>query len=358
MRSLRPMVSLRYAFLAMLGSLVGWGTLNSAVLAEPPLPGETLGPEAKSSESVVELQADHAPVKVAENQPRQRRLLLENDVYQALTHGGISAANGQQVVLPSVLVPGELSRADTQIIEALALPPSASSRFFRKSTSSPTLLSIYEARPEGARTRMYHVDIVFVAFGGLQLIQSDAFLWGMAAGVLQAGSSDPEFKSQFLKSKELRPRGIKLHGPDEHIIYNRFKIWDRLIVSTTSHVEVTKGEDTMLMAAMLDSRFENDEEYPAQWQPIHRDSVGHLEYGEPQPYCRGGFYFQLTELQEPEGAVLVEYHQLFEEPHDWFGGANLLRSKLPLFVPVGIQYFREQLKLAEREKPGPLTLFR
>lgn len=342
----------------MLGSVVAWGAFNSAALAQLPLAGETLGPEPKSAESVVEIQADHAPLNVEASEPKQRKILRENDVYQALTSGGIAAATGQQVTLPSVLVPGESSRADTQMIESLAMTTSARSRFFHRSTSSPTLLSIYEARPEGARTRMYHVDIVFVAFGGLQLIQSDAFMWGMASGVLQAGSSDPEFKSRFLKSKDLSPRGIKLHGPDEHIIYNRFKIWDRLIVSTTSHVEVTKGKNTMLTAAMLDSRFENDEEYPAQWQPIHRDSVGQLEYGEPQPYCRGGFYFQLTELQEPEGAVLVEYHQLFEEPHDWFGGANLLRSKLPLFVPVGIQYFREQLKLAERQKPGPASLFR
>lgn len=358
MRSLRPIVSLRYAFPTMLGSVVAWGTFISAAFAQLPLAGETLGPEAKSAESVVEIQADLAPQKVEENELKQRKMLRENDVYQALTSDGIAAATGQQVALPSVLVPGKSTRADTQMIESLAMTTSARSRFFHRSTSSPTLLSIYEARPEGARTSMYHVDIVFVAFGGLRLIQGDAFLWGMASGLLQAGSSDPEFKSRFLKSKDLSTRGIKLHGPDEHIIYNRFKIWDRLVVSTTTHVEVTKDKNTMLTAAMLDSRFEHDEEYPAQWQPIHRDSVGQLEYGEAQPYCRGGFYFQLTELQEPEGAVLVEYHQLFEEPHDWFGGANLLRSKLPLFVPVGIQYFREQLRIAERQKPGPATLFR
>ena len=43
------------------------------------------------------------------------------------------------------------------------------------------------------------------------------------------------------------------------------------------------------------------------------------------------------------GAVLVEYHLVFEEPQGWFGGSNLLRSKLPLVCQDGVRKFRRRM---------------
>ena len=51
----------------------------------------------------------------------------------------------------------------------------------------------------------------------------------------------------------------------------------------------------------------------------------------------------MTELIEPQGALFVEYHLVFDEPKAWFGGANLLRSKLPLMVQDNIRKFRREL---------------
>ena len=57
---------------------------------------------------------------------------------------------------------------------------------------------------------------------------------------------------------------------------------------------------------------------------------------------RGG-YMKASRLAQPSGAVLVEYHLVFEEPQGWFGGSNLLRSKLPLVCQDGVRKFRRRM---------------
>jgi len=352
--------ALRYACFASFAVLAAFGSLTLDTYADEPAKKlKSIKQEEVVAHLVVPQPLDDISNESGAIEPGIPAMLLENKVYQALITGGIASASGQQISLPKALVSGSVSTSpDFHMIEPFAMPERMRARFFRQSTASPTVLSIHEAKPKGVRTRLYHVDIMFVVFGGIKLIESDAFLWGLGTSIMRTGATDKDFKSRFLTSNDLRKRGIQLRGADDRVIHNRIKVWDRLVVSTTSHVEVTRDENSVLTAAILDSRFVDDPEFPAHWQPVHRDNVGRLEYGQPQPYCRGGFYFRLTELCDPAGAVLVEYHQLFEEPREWFGGANLLRSKLPLLVPLGVQYFRGQLELAAKRKSSPTVLFR
>jgi hypothetical protein len=46
------------------------------------------------------------------------------------------------------------------------------------------------------------------------------------------------------------------------------------------------------------------------------------------------------------GAMLIEYHSVFEQPSGWFGGRDRLRSKLPLAVQDEVRTFRRKLKKA------------
>jgi hypothetical protein len=75
--------------------------------------------------------------------------------------------------------------------------------------------------------------------------------------------------------------------------------------------------------------------------------------GPARPYIGAAWYSKATKLQQPQGAVLFEYHIVFDEPEGWFNGANLLRSKLPLLVQDGVRKFRR--RFSENANPHQPT---
>jgi hypothetical protein len=74
-----------------------------------------------------------------------------------------------------------------------------------------------------------------------------------------------------------------------------------------------------------------------------------VKAGPWKPFSGSGQYLKVTRLVEPQGALFVEYHLVFTEPADWFGGANLLRSKLPQAAQVIVRSMRREL-LKEQNK--------
>jgi hypothetical protein len=96
------------------------------------------------------------------------------------------------------------------------------------------------------------------------------------------------------------------------------------------------------LAATLDPRFSQDREIPNAWRPQRLDDAGHVVNGAARPYAGAAWYWKATKLKQPAGAILIEYHVVFDEPEGWFNGANLLRSKLPLLVQDGVRKFRRR----------------
>jgi hypothetical protein len=81
---------------------------------------------------------------------------------------------------------------------------------------------------------------------------------------------------------------------------------------------------------------------------VERTAAGKLEVGDSHPYTGSGSYLKATKLQEPPGSIFVEYHIVFHEPTEWFNGATVLRSKLPILVQDEVRKFRR--RLAEEDK--------
>ena len=249
------------------------------------------------------------------------------------------------VALPKPSMADGLDRAGQRAaIVAIAdanHPPEA---LERKSVVAPLVLKIGGDDPAEKQRSLRRVDIWFVAYGKLDTIADESF-W---KSVRNSGSDrdDQELsttKTAILTADELRARNIT--GPeDERHLTADLTLFNRVRVSATMQAKQTRSAESIVLAAMLDPRFAEDQEFPNRWWPLTRDDAGHQQQGQPHPYRTAGWYCKATQLQEPAGAIFVEYHVLFDEPFGWFDGANLLRSKLPLVVQDGVRKFRRHLQ--------------
>jgi hypothetical protein len=118
---------------------------------------------------------------------------------------------------------------------------------------------------------------------------------------------------------------------------------DRVQVEMTSVSVVSRTDESLLVATRLDPRFAGDPEFPNQWRKLVRDETeDKVTLGPPHPYDCTATYLKITRLHEPKEALFVEYHRVSTEPKEWFGGANLLRSKLPILIQSEVRTFRRE----------------
>jgi hypothetical protein len=215
---------------------------------------------------------------------------------------------------------------ETHPLEALA----------RKSVVAPFVLKITDEKPvQGALPR--RVELWFVAYGDLKKVSDETFLKGLTDGDSKGNTGG------FLSEQDLRQRNITPEK-DERYAAGSVTLFDRVRISGVMRMQLTRSDESVLVAGLLDERFDRDARFPNAWQPITRDDSGKLQLGPAHAYHGVGWYGKITRLAEPAGAVLVEYHLIFDEPHGWFNGANLLRSKLPILAQDGVRKFRRRLE--------------
>ena len=211
---------------------------------------------------------------------------------------------------------------------------------------SPILLKIadddHSADEVGRR-----VDLYFVPFGSLDKLGSENFLIDHL-NIAAADNSDIEGKSTSSSFRTMTSSsGIctrrnrpptRVGSPPTPTLLDKVRI-----SATTQNVKTQTG-DSVTVASVFDSKFDQDAEYPNTWRPITIDDAGHRQVGAPQPYAGLGSYIKVTRLAEPTGALFIEYHVVFAEPQGWFHGANLLRSKLPIVAQDMVRTLRRYLE--------------
>jgi hypothetical protein len=194
---------------------------------------------------------------------------------------------------------------------------------------------------EGRKDRRGHtMDLAFIAYGGLaQLSKDDALdqLLGLNKGKGQ----------KFLSDKELKERKITPNASvDERFVVMDAPLVDQVQLSGVLRTQKIKRDKSLISAAMLDTQFADDKEYPNRWQPITQKPGEKPVLGKKNPYRGFGGYVKATELAEPKGALFIELHFVFHEPYDWFEGHNVLASKLPLAVRDNVLTLRRKLMKA------------
>lgn len=267
-----------------------------------------------------------------------------NALVQKLELEGVQTESGAKLRLPGPTMPDGLDRAAQQ--QALATIADANrplEDLVRRSVVAPFVLKMREGQGTGRR-----VDLWFVAYGDFQRITSEKFLKERLQNATQsAADAELPSKSTTLSAAQLAERGLTaVEGKDESEAYSHvsFGLFDRVFLSLTSDTLRTQSNESVLIASVLDPRFSRDAQFPNFWQSLERDEAGKLLLGAKHSYSGLGSYAKITRLIEPAGALFVECHIVFDEPQGWFGGANLLRSKLPILVQDNVRKFRREIR--------------
>ena len=272
----------------------------------------------------------------------------ENLVLKELVAGGIAMPEGGAVELPPPSMPDGLDAKQQH--EAIANLPGirhSVAELTRKSAVAPFELQKTRSTAAGkGDAGVWRVDAWFVAYADLEEVAQEDFLkrWSKLGG--GKDENGDLSRAGKLSDEEVAERKL-LDGDgehkDEYFLYSTFELFDKVQLSATRHAMISRSDESLLVAAQVDSRFADDADYPNEWRPMKRDELGKIEVGKPLPYEGAGFYAKVTRLKEPAGALFIEYHQAFHEPKAWFSGANLLGSKIPILAQDSVRDFRRKV---------------
>lgn len=267
-----------------------------------------------------------------------------NLLYDELLNKGIAIPGGPTVKLPAPLLrPGELPKESAELLEKASgnVPVEL---FVRQSATAPFNLKIESVEKGNEERCGQMINLWFIAYGKLDAVVEKDFLKEILGG---KGKSrrDGDKEETTLTAEALSKRGIRLlEGPKLKQTFGKLELelLDKVQVEGITQSLRTSMPYSAITATRLDDRFKNDKEYPNRWRHVLRSAEGE-SLGPLQPYTGLGGYVLVTELPEPKGALLFEMHFLLHEPPEWFGGYNLLRSKMPVKIQENVRSFRRKL---------------
>jgi hypothetical protein len=264
-----------------------------------------------------------------------------NQVFQKLISEGVKTPDGANFPLPKPVMPDDASAKEqtkilTELMDGLPLD-----RFLRDSAVAPHIYRADEVQSD-QQAIVRQIDVYFVAHAELASITQTEFTEQLSDGESKA-------TGRVLTDEELRERDITLavgaatDEVRESYAHGSFTILNRVELSVTGRSMATKTPSSLLAATHVDPRFSQDSEFPNRWKPLERTPDGSFSKGEPQAYQGAGTYLKITRLAAPTGAVFVEGHTIYTEPHGWFDGTNLLRAKLPAIAQTQIRAARRDM---------------
>jgi hypothetical protein len=214
--------------------------------------------------------------------------------------------------------------------------------FLRRSIQAPFSLTISSVDNKDGERCGQEIDLKFIAYGKLDAVLESDF---MKQFLSSRKKRDAEEKTTILEAEELKERGIqplKARRLKEQFSTMTMSLLERVQVEGVTRSVRTNSPQYVLSAMQMDDRFHNDKQYPNIWRHIKiLEDVEKL--GPTHPYTGLAGYVLVTKVPGHEGALLIEMHFLMHEPHDWFGGPNLLRSKFPTVIQDNVRSFRRKL---------------
>jgi hypothetical protein len=263
-----------------------------------------------------------------------------NCLFDELIKQGMPVPNAAVRKLPMPLFREGLDKDALDAALAKAADRLPLDLFLKRSDLAPFTLKINSINDKDEKRIGQAFDLWFVVYGKLAAVQKTDFVQSLIAGDRKGD------RPEILDERQLQQRGIKL--VDAKDFEERYATLDLTLLDKVKVTGVTRNVKTwtghsILLATKLDERFENDMHIPNRWRPIMAQGDKTNPRGQAVPYAGLMGYATVVELPEPEGALLVELHFAFHEPPEWFGGLNLLRSKLPIVIQDNVRAFRRKL---------------
>lgn len=269
-----------------------------------------------------------------------------NPAFQQLIEDGlvVDREGRERVKLPAPAMADGLDAAAQRAVIEKVSGGRRYDEMVRDAIVAPFAMKVEDLPAQGGDP-LRRIDVWYIVHGKLDQF-FDEKLANSMADIGRGEKKDEATGAGPLSAEVLERHGIKTRqGPafKEQFAYNTGTLFDRVEVSATRHVVATRGDESIIVTAVIDPRFNDDPKYANRWRSIDSESRP-PKIGEPQLYTTSGSYTKITVLKEPAGALFVEHHYLLAEPHGWFRGAPLLRSKLPLVIQDSVRKLRRELR--------------
>jgi hypothetical protein len=272
-----------------------------------------------------------------------------NALFQALRTEGIPIAGTKVTFPPPILTDGLPAEAERAALKGVAGSEGKLNDLLSDSISAPFVLKVHDD-DGGDGMIIRRSDLWFVVRADLAALDP-AEIARRASDARPVEAGNMRFESQRLGDGDLRARGIE-PVDREWFVHVTGRLLDRIHVEATDQTIASRTDQSWVIAARTDPRFDRDAKAPNRWWPIEPGEKPGAEH----PYPGGASYAKVSRLRCAPGALLVEAHFAFAEPRVWFDGAPILRSKFSLIAQDQIRRLRRELAAnrktaAEREAP-------
>ena len=275
-----------------------------------------------------------------------------NPLFEELRTKGFALAGDTRATLPAPSMPDGLDAAAQQVaLTKIVGDRYTIDEFVRDSVVTPFVLKFPETRGEAVTPR--GVDLWFIVYGDLNdLSKVDVlrdFNGGQKSDATLHVLTESELTARQLPSTSAdSDKHVAAIGEtEERFAHTVASILDRVELHHTLRCVLSRTKESVMIATLVDRRFDGDANFPNIYHRLIRNDAGDLTKGAAQPYSGAGGYMKATQLAQPKGAILVEYHAIYSEPHDWFNGANLLQSKLPILLQSRVRELRRDVRASK-----------
>lgn len=273
---------------------------------------------------------------------------------------------------PLRIAPNRFAAAQSPPVQREALAEAGKPRhsvddLLRPSVVAPHVLTMSRESLDPPSASVQQVRVVFALRGELENLAQDEFLNQLlaasteeeqrkATGGAKAAEGEPgkaeDGQSRPLTNDELVAAGIdvaalstgavsgqRASGGEAYRLV-RGELFSKVRIAGVIHSQWTRDDDTILMALRFDQRFADQAALKPTWERLERDEAGQTRVVEQGDWAGGGAYVQLTRWADDPQFLICEAELSWIEPQAWFGGANLIGSKLPPAIQSQVREIR------------------